>query len=137
MFTLVTEKNKAVLRGRAFRGLIVSLALAAAGAVYEAFGHGVWSFAMVYAFMIPLAGVTLLSMLLERSRSRVMPGELPVLLWHMGLAALTTGSLFGGALEIYGTTSRLLSVYWVIGGALAAAGAVTGLAGVKTAAAGR
>lgn len=60
-----------------------------------------------------------------------MPGELPVLLWHMGLAALTVGSLFGGVLEIYGTTSRLLSVYPLVGGILAGAGAVLALPGLK------
>ncbi len=75
--------------------------------------------------------VTLFSFLLERNRSRLMPGELPVLLWHMGLAALTVGSLFGGALEIYGTTSRLLFVYPLVGGILAGAGAVLALPGLK------
>lgn len=134
MSTLVTEKNSAALQRRAFRGLIISIGLAAAGAVYEMFSHGVYAFGMIYAFMIPLVGVTLLSCMLARSRSRLMPGELPVLLWHMGLAALTTGSLFGGALEIYGTTSRLLSVYWLAGGILAGAGAVLSLPGLAASA---
>ena len=134
MSTLVTEKNSAALQRRAFRGLIISIGLAAAGAVYEMFSHGVYAFGMIYAFMIPLTGVTLFSFLLERSRSRLMPGELPVLLWHMGLAALTAGSLFGGALEIYGTTSRLLSVYWLAGGILAGAGAVLSLPGLAASA---
>ncbi len=134
MSTLVTEKNSAALQRRAFRGLIISIGLAAAGAVYEMFSHGVYAFGMIYAFMIPLVGVTLLSCLLARSRSRLMPGELPVLLWHMGLAALTAGSLFGGALEIYGTTSRLLSVYWLAGGILAGAGAVLSLPGLAASA---
>ena len=78
MSTLVTEKNSAALQRRAFRGLIISIGLAAAGAVYEMFSHGVYAFGMIYAFMIPLVGVTLLSCLLARSRSRLMPGELPV-----------------------------------------------------------
>lgn len=134
MSTLVTEKNSAALQRRAFRGLIISIGLAAAGAVYEMFSHGVYAFGMIYAFMIPLVGVTLLSCLFARSRSRLMPGELPVLLWHMGLAALTTGSLFGGALEIYGTTSRLLSVYWLAGGILAGTGAVLSLPGLAASA---
>ena len=131
MSILVTEKNNAVLHRRAFRGLVISLALAAAGAVYEFFSHGVYAYGMIYAFMIPLTGVTLFSFLLERSKSRGMPGDLPVLLWHMGLATLTVGSLFGGALEIYGTTSRLLSVYPLVGGILAGAGAVLALSGLK------
>ena len=33
------------------------------------------------------------------------------------VSALTVGSLFSGALEIYGTASRLTAVYWLAGGA--------------------
>ena len=130
---LIAAKDVPLLRKRAFRGLLISLALAAGGAVYEHFSHGVWSCAMVYAFMIPLAGVTLPSMLLERSPKRTMPGELPVLLWHFGLAVLTVGSLFSGALEIYGTTNSLTRVYWWAGGLLTVSAALLMLPGMLNA----
>ena len=35
-----------------------------------------------------------------------------------GIATLTVGSLISGALEIYGTTSPLIVVYWIAGAAL-------------------
>lgn len=40
----------------AFRYLIISIAVALFGAVYEYFSFGVWSAFMVYAFMVPLLG---------------------------------------------------------------------------------
>ena len=39
-------------------------------------------------------------------------------LYHAGIATLTVGSLISGALEIYGTTSPLIVVYWIAGAAL-------------------
>ena len=47
---------------------------------------------------------------------RALPSDTAVQLWHFGISALTVGSLFSGALEIYGTTSRLTAVYWLAGG---------------------
>ena len=47
----------------AFRYLIISIAVALFGAVYEYFSFGVWSAFMVYAFMVPLLGGALPFML--------------------------------------------------------------------------
>ena len=44
------------------------------------------------------------------------------MLWHCGIAALTLGSAFQGALEIYGTTNRLTIFYPIIGVTLCIAG---------------
>lgn len=49
--TLFTSEIKT-----SFRYLVISIVLAAAGAVYEHFSFGVWSAFMVYAFLVPLAG---------------------------------------------------------------------------------
>lgn len=43
--------------------LIISMFLAAAGAVYEHFSFGVYSYYMIYAFAVPLVGGTLPFML--------------------------------------------------------------------------
>ena len=45
-----------------------------------------------------------------------MPSDASLLLWHFGVSALTVGSFFSGALEIYGTSSALTPVYWLMGG---------------------
>ena len=99
----------------AFRYLLITILCVVFGAVYEAFSHGVYAFGMVYAFTIPLLGGVLPALLLVRY-GRALPSDTAVQLWHFGISALTVGSLFSGALEIYGTTSRLTAVYWLAGG---------------------
>ena len=78
-------------------------------AVYESFSHGVSSLYMIGAFLIPLTAGTL-PLLILRKMGRTVP-QAALLLWHMGLAALTVGAVFQGALEIYGTTNRMTAVY--------------------------
>lgn len=75
---------------------------------------------MIYAFAVPLLlGVLPDAVLLLRKR-RVGRGALS--LWNYGIAMLSVGSVFQGALEIYGTTNSLSIVYPIAGGALLLAG---------------
>lgn len=94
--------------------LFISLFCILFGAVYELFSHGVYSYFMLYAFVIPLVGGTLPFFSMALSRAPI-PNRVSLNLYHSGIAALTIGCLFQGALEIYGTTNRLVSVYWVLG----------------------
>lgn len=104
--------------------LTAALFCALFGAVYEIFGHGVYSYGMIYAFVFPLAlGVT--PMLFIMMLRAPYPNRFARSVYHAGIAALTVGSLVSGALEIYGTTNPLTLVYWIAGGALVAFGAVT------------
>ena len=77
------------------------------GAVYELFSHSVFSYYMLYAFMIPLVGGALLFFLMGYFQWKI-PGKVSRSLWQFGIAALTVGCLLQGVLEIYGTTNRLL-----------------------------
>ena len=99
----------------AFRYLLITILCTVFGAVYEAFSHGVYAFGMLYAFAIPLLGGVLPALLLARY-GRALPSDTSVQLWHFGISALTVGSLFSGALEIYGTSSQLTMFYWLSGG---------------------
>ena len=137
MYTSDTEKS--LKTGMIY--LAVSLAIVAAAAVYGLFSHGVYSYWMTYAFMIPmlLGAVSHLANALRTEASKkeaVMqaasgepkePSPLskrqkePSLLSTFSgdvqiavIAALTAGSLLKGALDIYGTTNRLLIAYPVI-----------------------
>ena len=107
------------------RYLTASLVIAAASAVYGLFSHGVYSYFMTYAFMIPLLCGALPHLTAAMKNASVRSGgdgkrfssvkqaaaaDLQLAL----IATLTTGSLLKGALDIYGTTSRLLIVYPVI-----------------------
>ncbi len=128
MSILVTEKDHDALRRWQFSYLLISLAVLLFGAVYEFFSHGVYSGFMLYAFAIPLTGGTLLCFVLDMSSARYMPGRLVCNLYNSGIAALTVGCIFKGVLEIYGTTNRLIVVYWIAGfGLMGLAGAGYGL----------
>ncbi len=123
MYLLVTEKDSAALKRWQLTYLLISLFCLLFGGVYERYSHGVYSYFMLYAFVVPLVAGTLLSHLLELFCRRRMPGRLAVLLYNFGIATLTVGCIFQGVLEIYGTTNRLMAAYWVAGVALLLIGA--------------
>ena len=100
----------------AFRYLLVSILCALFGAVYELFSHGVYALGMVYGFGFPLIGGVLPALLLLKYGVKL-TSDASRQLWYFGISAFTVGSLFSGALEIYGTSSPLTSVYWLAGGA--------------------
>lgn len=112
--------------------LIISLLCAVLGAVYECFSHEVWSFFMVYAFLFPLAGGALPSVVMLAAGCHRLPSWSAANLYHSGIATLTVGSFFKGALEIYGTTNRLTNVYWIAGVGFTGAGILYYLIGLVT-----
>lgn len=97
------------------------------GAIYEYFSFGVYSFYMIYAFLIPLLfGVLPWLYMAEHSSSRKgYPPRLSVNLSNAGIATLTVGAIFRGILEIYGTTSVYSRYYMVMGAFLLLAGAMS------------
>ena len=101
--------------------LFVTLVTALTGAVYEIFSYGIYSYSMIYAFAYPLAGGVLPFFWLAFFCRRL-PGRVSLNLYHSGLATMTVGSLFTGVLEIYGTTNRLVFVYWIAGVVLVGSG---------------
>ncbi|MGN0465109.1 MAG: hypothetical protein ACI4F9_02010 [Lachnospiraceae bacterium] len=123
MFLLVNNKLKEVssysnrdMKKTAFFYLFASLFCAIFGAVYEYFSHDVFSFYMIYAFLLPLAGGVLPFLCMDFFSCKKLPNRLSCHLYHFGIATLTVGSIFQGVLEIYGTTNVLIRVYWVFGG---------------------
>lgn len=119
MFTS-DDKTKSVLK-TAFAYLIITLFCAAAGGIYEKFSHEVYSYYMIYAFAIPLA-LGAIPLFAIGMFGKKMPCRFSLNAWNSGVAALTVGSIFKGALDIYGTTNRLLIVYPIAAGALLLAG---------------
>lgn len=104
--------------------LLFAAVTALGGFVYEQFSHGVYSDFMVYAFLPLVLGAC--PLLIRALCGKALPGRWCVRLSHWGIIALTVGCLFQGALEIYGTTSRLVMGYWIAGGACFAGSLVTG-----------
>ena len=91
-------------------------------AVYESLSHGVISMYMVFLFAWPLLGGALPFAMLSAARKKPTIGWLARCLYHSGVATLTVGSCVLGVLEIYGTTSDYVTVYWIVGAALIACG---------------
>ena len=91
--------------------------LALFGAVYEMFSHGVYSYFMIYTFAIPLVmGVVPYTFMILKDMH---PNRAPLLLWNSSIATFAVGSMFQGALQIYGTTNSMAVVYPIAGSALA------------------
>ncbi|MCR5153511.1 MAG: hypothetical protein K6B75_01565 [Lachnospiraceae bacterium] len=103
------------------------------GLIYEMFSYGVYSAYMVFAFLIPLCGfiVSEFLRLIFKKYDKGRADEKAVYktpLLQKDLRApfayqllsgaviwLTLGFVYAGVLEIYGTTNKLMGVYWVIG----------------------
>ena len=123
LYTSVTDQTaqqKRALLDRGIRYLTAAILTAAAGAVYELFSHGVYSYFMIYAFMVPLAGGVLPSLLALRAAGgrrdvSAEGGTLSSGLQFAAIITLTAGSFMKGILDIYGTTNRLMAVYTVLG----------------------
>jgi len=77
---------------------------------------------MVYLFLFPLVGGVLPYGALWLTGGRYYPGGFATGLYNCGIATLTVGSCMQGVLEIYGTTSIYMPVYWIAGCALTFAG---------------
>ena len=121
MFTS-DSKRKQLLK-YSFYYMLITLFCVIFGAIYERYGHGVYSYRMIYAFIVPLVlgAITLFGITLRAKR---LPGPLPLLFWNCGTATLTVGLLFHGVLDIYGTTSKWVLVYYIAAAALLCAGIV-------------
>lgn len=107
----------------AFAYVLVTMFCALFGAVYEYFSHDVYSYFMLYAFAFPLVSALffLVMCLVPAKKS---PGSVSRNLYHSGIATLTVGSIMRGVLDIYGTTNRLVNIYWAAGFALVVIGIV-------------
>lgn len=108
----LTERQKLILYD--FSAVLLC---ALFGAVYERFSHGVYSYGMIYAFVFPLA-LGVFPFFLIDAFSAPYPPRFCRSVYHAGIAALTVGSIVSGVLEIYGTTSPLVPVYWILGAVL-------------------
>ncbi len=101
--------------------LSVTVFSALFGAVYELFSHGVYSYYMIsdFDFTLLLGALPFFDMW---KRRKAFPDCPAAQLIHAGIAALCVGSIVQGIIEIYGTENVLISVYWIVGGILTAAG---------------
>ncbi len=95
--------------------LLCAILTALFGAVYERFSHEVYSYFMLYAFLIPLLGGALPYLASSVARVPRRATGIVRAMHHCGIATLTIGSIVRGILDIYGTTNRLINAYWIAG----------------------
>lgn len=111
---MCTSENNRRLQKHLIGSIIAALFCAFFAAVYEAFSFGVYSYFMLFAFVVPLLGCSLpYSIMVFRNRS--LPDITALRLWNSGIASLTVGSIIQGVIEIYGTTNRLVIIYAIVG----------------------
>lgn len=113
--SMTIKKSRREIEKLVFTYLLAAIVCAGFGAVYESFSHGVYSYYMLYAFMIPLLGGTLPFSCVLYFRNKI-PRPMARRFHHFGISALTVGCIICGVLEIYGTTNRLVIVYFTVGG---------------------
>ena len=82
------------------------------GIIYEFFSHGVISYFMIFAFLIPLIDF-ILNCFLIKTKLKVC--LLSKNLFSMSICTFTIYSIMKGFLNIYGTTNNLVIVYLVVG----------------------
>lgn len=115
MFTLGTDEGKKQAIKRSLSFIPITFFVMAAGFIYELFGHGVYSFYMIYAFVFPLFMGSFFWLLISFTKEERHISSIFVNLWYSAMATFTIGFLFKGALEIYGTSYGLSLVYFVLG----------------------
>ena len=101
MYTLGTDKNRIIYLSISIFVLLFSI-------IYEFFSHGVYSYFMIGAFLVPLIfGVIGESFIKKIS-------IISINFYHSFIATLTMFCITKGFLDIYGTTNSLIYVYLVV-----------------------
>jgi len=118
LYTLPDSPAKIKMRRYALIYLCIALFCGLFSAVYEYFSHGVFADFMVYLFAFPLIGGVLPYAVLGFLRRAACPPLTLARVYNSGIAALTAGSCVQGILDIYGTSSVYIPVYWILGGVL-------------------
>lgn len=97
---------------------LMTLLAIAVNLIYGLFGHGVRAAAMTWMFLYPLLGGALGYLLIDRYLAfitRFVVYRIGYNSYNSGLAALTVGSFLKGILEIAGTNSPYLIIFFFLG----------------------
>lgn len=82
------------------------------GIIYEMFSHGVVSYYMIFAFLIPLIDFLINTIFIN---SKIKVNKISKNLFSMSICTFTFLSIIKGVLDIYGTTNNLIFVYLIVG----------------------
>ena len=115
MSTSVIEINREQALKRAKKYIPITLFCLVFGWIYEIYSFGVYSNFMIYAFVFPLLGGVVFWLLIGTSKKKIHYNKLFLNCQSASIATFTLGFIFKGILDIYGTTSNLTNVYWIVG----------------------
>ena len=114
MTLFTSEKNKKYVFKELLLYIGITAFIALFGFVYEQFSHGVNSLYMWLAWLWVLGFGVVPYLLLCFLPINKVPGMISECLYNMGVALLTTRSIFLGVLEIYGKTNERMVVIYTI-----------------------
>lgn len=120
MFILEIKENRQKEQYK--KTILVYLALSiitfTVNKIYAIFSHGVRSDAMTWMFLYPLIGGTLFYFLVSKlfhNINRYVGYRIFYNIYNSGIALLIVGSLLKGIMEIAGTGSKYVTLYFGIG----------------------
>ena len=111
MFISVIDKERLLRTG--FIYVSFSMFLGLFGAIYEIFSHGVYSYFMLYAFAPTLCLGAFPMLLFGLIKNRLQFSTPILYIYHSGIATLSTAMVVKGVLDIFGTTNKLMIIYYV------------------------
>ena len=128
MCILSSTQNPAARSARHYA--LAALGCAVFSAIYEYYSHEVYSPWMVGLCAVPLLTGVLPAMAIARLGARV--SWTASQLWACAVLTLTLGCCFAGVLEIYGTTSPWLPLFFVVSAVLMVGSVLSQLLGRHT-----
>lgn len=111
--------------------LISFLFVIAFGQIYALFSHGIFSWFMIFAFVpLLICFLVWLAIWLLSAKTNIIkkPDIVFQKCFNLSAIILSIGCIVQGVVDIYGTTSRLISVYWIVGLILLAVALIYGIA---------
>ena len=111
----ISEKNRKTVLKELILYIGITAFIALFGFVYEQFSNGVNSNYMWFAWVWVLGFGVVPYLLLYLLPIKRVPGTITECVYNLGVAVLTTRSIFLGVLQIYGkTNSKMVIVYTVL-----------------------
>ena len=111
----ISEKNRKTVLKELILYIGITAFIALFGFVYEQFSNGVNSNYMWFAWVWVLGFGVVPYILLYLLPIKRVPGTITECVYNLGVAVLTTRSIFLGVLQIYGkTNSKMVIVYTVL-----------------------
>ena len=103
------------LKKQIIKHFIISVFFFLFGVIYELFSHGVYSKYMIFAFLIPLILGLVFYALIHFLKLNNYFNKDFFGIYNSSIYTLTLGCIIKGVLDIYGTTNKLLSIYFNAG----------------------